>query len=391
MTNNDLLQLKVNQAIISCPTGDNVQPFKLEWNNLTLQIYVDTKLTKHVLNYAEMCTKISMGSVVELARIAAKKLQFRTAYKILPDFGNSNGKPWMEITFISDPTSTANTDDQILFDSIPIRHVNRLLYEGGELPTDFIEWLNTNCQDFSEIKVSPISFDKLAPEPYANLLTRIAGSELILYKNKTIFKDIAYWFRTNRIEAYKTRDGMYLNQLPIKKMEYPIFKIFKKWPGLLEFMVKLGMGKKIYKDCLKTIQSSAGVIILWAPKNFTDEIASQVGSMAIRIWLKLNSMNYGVQPLSVITLGNSGATIYPETKEIYFDDKFSTENDNQISYLRKICNIQGDSLLPYWAFRTGKAQPLPFDNRSLRRDKSTFIYNKTSSKPEQNLAKKNVA
>lgn len=337
-------QLKSLVALAArAPSGDNTQPWTFSWDGQILTVLFDPTKAHHVLDAGMSAAKISLGCVIESIAIAA------TAYglSIRPSFLElQQGKagPAAQVGFVKN----GRTPDPLL-DALPKRSTDRRLFQKGLMPGKELTEVWERFEQRDSVHVHFVSL--ITPD----LFEYIAAAENLVSRHPTIFLDTAPWIRFTEAEITRTNDGMPWRGAGISPFQYPALQFVRAVPSAFPVVSRSGMRVVYSRRVQQLLRSSAGLFCI-SVRDQGPFALVEVGRLAMRLWLRLTQLGFGVQPLTIssLSLYNAKIGVLDENSRKLFGARYAAGE----GILRKAFSIPADSM-PVWMFRTGQSTPLP--------------------------------
>lgn len=342
---------------LNYPSGDNCQPFYFKTINTNeFEIWHNGKLARHRLNLSNIPSYLSLGSLIESISLNALKLGYKLELELTPENKKPNDllEKWARIRLI-DTKTAMNSSDLNLLQCLPLRCVDRRLYNKQRLDTADIEWLQDDAKTNENLS---FRFQSHLGDEQKQILLDI---EEEAWKDQKLAADILHWIRFSQKSAESTKDGMPWKTLALPLLQKPILKLLSVYPGLYKVVVKLGASKGNRLSLKKQFKHSGGFgWIALKTNNYQHVVLA--GRTYFRMWLFLNSRGYGFQPMSMGPL-NSFAYHFQSLP----DDWQKKLIPLYVAYIK--CQQKevawAEEWIPLWGFRTGKVDTLTA--RSLRK------------------------
>ncbi len=334
-------QVMIRQIVadaLRSPSGDNAQPWKFEWDGDELKIYHLNQKAKHSLNRKNHASYISFGTLLETIHISATTYGYRVTERLIFE-ESSDMALWAKLHF-----RQSGLQKDPLSDVISLRTTDRRVYDQGPMPKD-VE--NQVLQIQKQFRNCEIHIQKDQTQTFTDYFLKC---EEFLWKNVQVVSDIGKWLRLTKKEM-AAKDGMPWRSLAISRMEALFFRLVRRFPSLPKLIWALGFGQSVRAKEKKTLQSSAALLCFTA-KSVDPESLCEVGRVAYRTWLFLNSQGFGVQPLSYCS--TSVADLISDA----MDPNISLDEWNLFargkSVIQSHFSLNPDEI-PIWIFRTGLA------------------------------------
>ena len=337
-------QLKALVALAArAPSGDNTQPWTFSWDGQILTVIFDPTKAHHVLDAGMSAPKISLGCITESSAIAASAYELSIHSSFLELEPGKAGAA-AQVSFVKD----GRASDPLL-DALPKRNTDRRLFQKGLMPG---KELTTVWEQFEHRDSVPVHFvDSIAPD----LFEYVTAAENLVSRHPTIFRDTAPWIRFSESEVMRTNDGMPWRGAGISPFEYPVLRFVRAFPDIFRVVSLSGMRVVYSRKVQQLLRSSAGLFCV-SVRDQGPFALVRVGQLAMRLWLRLTQLGYGVQPLTISSLSLYNATIgvLDENSRKLFGARYARGE----GIVRKAFSIPADST-PVWMFRTGRSSALP--------------------------------
>ena len=332
------------------PGGDNTQPWTFSWNGNVLTILFDPARARHVLDAGLSAAKISLGCLLESIKIAATQYGFSIEFKytgLSEEQKQQQKQPAGEVTFISDISDNSLPDP--LADALPKRTTDRRPFSKGPLPVREITEISEAFQPNGLAQVHCQS--SISPE----LLDYILAAESLVTRHPSIFLQTLEWIRLSRREIERTLDGMPWRGTGVRTIDYPALQFIRHFPGTFPLLARTAMTKVHLGTMKRLIESSAGLLCFSIPHQQPLALI-EAGKLAMRVWLRLTQLGYGVQPLTLSSLSVFNAKIGVLDRDSI--RLFGARYAEGEKLLRRSFGISSFNT-PAWMLRTGISTPLP--------------------------------
>lgn len=345
-------------AAARAPSGDNTQPWTFSWDGRALTVLFDPSRAHHVLDAGLSAAKISLGCVLESAFIAASAYEFSAQYQFIGLSQGARQQPAAEVTFVAN-----DRKPDALLDAIPKRTTDRRPFRKGALP---VEDLNAVSQAFGERDVVRAHFLDSIP---ADLFDYLVAAESLVARHPSIFPDTLPWIRLSDAETARTLDGMPWRGTGMNILQYPVLPLLRTFPRLFPVISRSGMQRVQRGTIKRLLNSSAGLFCVSTVHPGTQALLN-AGRLAMRLWLRLTQLGYGVQPLTISSLSVYNAKIGvldPESVQLFGSHYAEGEQ-----ILHRAFGIPDDHV-PVWMLRTGLSSPLPLSWLTPRKGLETIL------------------
>jgi hypothetical protein len=344
-------------AAARAPSGDNTQPWTFSWDGRVLTVLFDPGKAHHVLDAGFSAAKISLGCVLESAFIAASAYGLSAQYRFI-GLSQEAGQPAAEVTFFAN-----NRKPDALIDAIPKRTTDRRPFHKGALP---VEDLNAVSQAFEERDVVRADFVDSIP---ADLFDYLVAAESLVARHPSIFPDTLPWIRLSDRETARTQDGMPWRGTGVNILQYPVLPLLRTFPRLFPVISRSGMQHVQRATIKRLLNSSAGLFCVSTAQPGTQALLS-AGRLAMRLWLRLTQLGYGVQPLTISSLSvyNAKIGVLDPASVQLFGSRYA-EGER---IMRRAFGIP-ENHVPAWMLRTGLSSPLPSSWWTPRKGLETIL------------------
>jgi len=266
------------------PSGDNLQPWHLDWQGDTVRISVDTSRDRSLYNFEYRASLIAIGAMIENIAIAASSAG--TAADV----------------------ECSGAGDNLLSASVRFRPLAALA------PDPLAPFIRQRCTNRKPYRTEPLGRDVLAAlegaipggavgairliEDRAQLrvLARAASlNDRLLFEIQPLHDQFFQAVRWTEQEAAATRDGLYVKTLELGPMA-AAFKAFRSW-SVVRVMNALGSSLFAPVHSFQTFMKSPAFGFLQmpdvSPRAFLDG-----GRLLQRVWLTATSLGLGFQPMA---------------------------------------------------------------------------------------------
>ena len=237
------------KEILSCTvraaSGHNTQPWKFKVEGYNIKIYPDYSRHLSGVDPSDRELFISLGCAVENLTIAANEKGYKADVLFTSD---SEG-----IEYINIDLSPAKYKHSPLFDAIAKRQCTRNKYDGGKVPAQELQKINSICtQDGADVKIFTSRRD------IEKLILLVKEGNVIQFKDKKFLKELKDWIRFSKSDAEKSRDG--LKSACFGSPTVPA------WLGRFFFDLFLTVGSQNETD-EENVKSSAGLLMITTPED----------------------------------------------------------------------------------------------------------------------------
>lgn len=338
--------IKIIEAGVQAPSGDNTQPWKFKIENNRILIYNLPDKDNLYLNFKQSGSLIAHGALIENIHIAS----MHYGYKI-----TENLFPGVEKNLVAElKLEKREKKKSIYYPYIFQRHTNRKTYSDKEVPADFKDFVRKDR--YEGIRSYLIcKLDKMT-----EVAEKASNAEVVILENKTLHKflfDDVVWTKS---ENYKKKSGLYINTMEFNPIQKLLFFLASYWT-LMRIGIYLKLPKFIAKEDTK-LYSSGGCIGLITTKNTTPEGFLGVGRELQRIWLEATRRGLSLQPVSAILF-------FGLRSEHGKDDILSNHHKNlvteSINKLREVFMLDKNET-PLMMYRVGYSQKAKFRTERKR-------------------------
>jgi nitroreductase len=337
--------LKVVNAGILAPSGDNCQPWQIYYNKNRLCIKLIEQKDRSLYNFNNSASLIAIGAMIENMSIVAGSLGFNMSVSLFPE----EEKPSVisELSFI-----TAEKKHDHLLEFIGIRSVNRRKYKPLYLsPEEKGELMKVAEEGNAELSL-------LENDGKKEVSRILSMNDRVLFENRNLHDFLFEHLRWTREEVEASRDGMSIESLELGGFQSKMFRLFSSW-NFVRFMNMFGFSRLVPQESYKLCMSSSALCMLLMdgrePEGFING-----GRVFQRLWLTAESLGIALHPMT-------GLSLLIQRMHIADDKGLSNSHLTLLKSLeeglRKYFPIDDDKSI-IMTFRIGHADP-PSD-KSLR-------------------------
>lgn len=321
-------------ALLRVPSGDNCQPFRINWTSETLEVYHDNNIAKHALNIDNTSSKISFGCMKKIIEIVSAKhgLTFEVNYTDDKAFTH---QLVAEIYFMIDEKIKKTTDVGLIESRFTYRgmnkhlrpHMKQMLEES--LPARFKVYTGTE-----------------------KIINTVTSNDYIIWRSPKIVRDILGWTKF----IFKSDRGFEFRNL---------YTSLKNWPGMLTLKYLPFLAPVFWPVIRSELRKSfVGSDFLVYERELKDaEDFIRTGEECYEVWLRLTELGISVQPLSISSFGLK--TIIKLKKQ----QGLSTSYEEKL--MKKTRDVFCENREIAWVFRIG--EPLRPKEYSKRIHRSKFL------------------
>ncbi|MEJ0021840.1 MAG: hypothetical protein WDN47_04705 [Candidatus Doudnabacteria bacterium] len=278
--------LKIIEAAIRAPSGENCQPWLIKLSENKLNLYNDPSKDTSVYNYGQKGSMVAQGAFIENLAIASKALGLSAQLNMFPDPSN-------EDLIATVGFSQSSAVDDPLYGAIFNRSSNRKSYK----KIKFTE------EQRASILISGIETGSKVilledPLKIKDLSKPISLNEQLIFENQFLHDFFYAHIHWTQEEDEKYKFGFYIKTLELNLPQSIAIKLLRswKWTNLLD---KIGISKQIAKDNAKNYETASALGIIVIPTNSRNDYVV-AGRAMERVWLKVTSMGLSLQPMTGI-------------------------------------------------------------------------------------------
>lgn len=344
----------IMQAIQRVPSGENCQPWHYRWEGQQLFVYHDEERARHVLNTGDFSSLLSLGCVVESARLAAAQQQ----QEVVCEFPQAGpGQPWAVIGFRSSVTDLAF--DRRLHQQIPLRYT----FRGPFVRSGAITAITGQVAPLSAGLSGAGLFVVHRKDP--QLIDHLVEADTLLWRKKEAIADLFRWTRFHTGEYVSKKDGMYWSDLGISRPERVALLQLSRKPSLIKLFNRLGFRWVLHQKIRRNMRSSAGFICITCTEWDRHSVIT-AGRLAFRSWLYLCGEGFSLQPHTLCT------PLFAAKRGPLLSETEYNRTQSGAALLREHFGMENHHL-PTWLFRFGIA-PVRQTRPTLRRELSQLFH-----------------
>lgn len=363
----DRIKAVLEEAVWS-PSGDNCQPWVFLIQQDVLEIHLDTVRAEHVLDTGHMASYLALGSLITAVEAVSISEGLRVELielAELPDLHASASKEsvyrrFCRLRFHEDSRGSEKPE---IRDLIRLRCTDRRAFRG--VSDKHFHQMVEDVRQIAQKSQAPVTICGLSEIPRV-AVDAISDSESLLFDIPNAVKDTAKWIRVRPADVETCRDGMPLRNLGVNFLEGMTLIAVGRFVTLLKTLrpfLRITLRQKVRKN----LKQSG--LIGFAVEEVHAQSLVEVGRIAMRAWLTFNSRQYGVQPLTLSSLGLELAR-----RELFkgLSPQALRKIEVAAEETRKCLNLPANQKL-VWLFRVGKQRsPLAGNYRTLRRPPRYF-------------------
>ena len=282
---------EVRQAILragmSAPSGDNLQPWRLAWQQNSLLLQHDTTRDTSLYNVLGSAAIIALGAMIETMVIMASTFGYRTEVSYFPDVNQRDIAA--RLGFFSGGAS--DSLGQVIFE----RCVNRKPYACCRLSPSVIGFVGAAAERFGGVSVEWLEGDRGLKR-----LARLLRIDRLLFENTHLHRQFFSCLRWTKEEVASTRDGLPVETLEIGAAGTRLFHLLRSW-HVVNVLNGFGFSRIAGRRSAQLIRRSSAVGVLTiaqpSPESFLD-----VGRAFQRVWLEATAQGLSLQPMTGVLL-----------------------------------------------------------------------------------------
>ncbi len=333
--------IKVLEAAIAAPSGENAQPWKFvvhrQQDGAVIDVLVSEERAQSLYGWGNRASYVAIGAAVENMRIAAPSYGLSASISLFPDADNALLAARVSLT-----RGIATRDP--LAEHINTRVTNRKPYDGKALSDAEIRMLQTIGGIHGCTLRIFTSREEIAT------CARIGSvNELIMLNNPILHAFFFSHVNWTRAEDDEKKAGFFIDTLELPAPAQVGFRVMRNWSRARFLNRFLGLNKLVAKQnaALYGTASAMGVVI---SKEESPLEAVKAGMSVERIWLTADSLGLSIQPLT-------GVLYWALRGRAGIHDGFSHAERAEIIHaykdLDRIARLDGGT--SYFMFRIGHA------------------------------------
>ncbi len=276
-------------AGMQAPSGDNCQPWKFEYCESYLMVFLEPNADDPFFNLNQIASYIACGAAVENILLAAGRFGISGNVEYLPE----KDQPFL-IAKIH--LSYENKKEDPLQRFIWTRHTNRTKFNRKPLSEPDINTLKGSISDFPDVSLKLIT-DR---ENINDLADVIFDVDKIRSERRDLHEHLVKMIRYTDLDALLKMDGFPLKNLEAGRMGNLFLKLSKPWP-VMNFLNKKGMGKMVSIAASQGVKQASAIGLLKINGNSTKDFV--VGGQSLeRLWLECTRQGISFQPMTAVTL-----------------------------------------------------------------------------------------
>ncbi len=342
------IQQQLIEAAILAPSADNSQPWRYNWDNEALELWIDETRSGGVSDQRFVLSDLALGACIENIVTRAHSLGYNSQIRYLPD--PEQTPLWAaRLTF-----SAAATQEEALAQSIPNRHTNRSFPWRGPMTTTTKQALSDEAA-----KLQGVTLNWLDATPrYKSALKAMWLAESLRFSNRELHQELFSCIRFEIDNSATAEEGLAPATLAIERPLRPAFKLLRHW-RVMSALNWIGGNYLIgfRSTVLPTLLSPALCLLSIEQTDRTSII--RAGQALQRTWLSATAQGISLQPFAaagVFSLGfiQSPPTLIPACRKIsQLLDAIS--NNNQGLLFLRLGIATSASALPHNYRRTSSS------------------------------------
>jgi hypothetical protein len=338
------------------PSADNCQPFRFHWDGARLLLFHDEVRAAYPLDASAVGSRLTLGCQLEALHVAAAVHGFGCRAKLVAP-PHPPCTPWAEVAFVAGHAGPRPSAEPLL-----ARCTDRRIYHGGSIDDPVFATLT---RDAAATGGARLHFRP----PDDALVEYCAHTEELVWSWKATQQAIAGWFRLDRGEVERTRDGMRRESIDLDALGVRVLRRCRADYRYQRLANRLGFLRVLRRRMRARVRSSAalGCVTVEAP-TWANVVAA--GRVSMRAWLALTECGYGFQPISAATILVLGRAAGREPAGLPAAFSDAIARGEQV--LRRTFGLAAGET-PAWLFRTGRAPRGRAAARNLRLDLSSVL------------------
>jgi nitroreductase len=288
------------EAAVLAPSGDNVQPWRFEFDAESgrIAVCVDEARDCSPMNAGQRMSRIAVGAAVQnILRTAAGNCW------------DARCEPSPDGSQVLIRFSNVNGDVLKPDEAIQRRVTNRRQYDGRRVPTEVIRDLASETPVLEAAETYWI----VAPEQIDRFADLIARADEILFGSLAMRKAFLANVRFDADDEAAVEQGLSLASLELQGAERAAFRMLPRIPNWLFKLARIG--RTIGRNSANLVRSASGLCLVVAADDAprTDFV---VGRAMQQAWLALTARQFAVQPMtSLLVLENAMQHGLPELQQ----------------------------------------------------------------------------
>ncbi|MBY0278547.1 hypothetical protein K2Z84_24715 [Candidatus Binatia bacterium] len=326
------------------PSGENCQPFRFHWDGAWLTVSHDAARSRHVLNFENRASYLTLGCYLESIVIAAASEGLDARIEL--ELADTAAR----VAFVARAQGPCG-DASLLLD----RCTDRRRYRGGPIDAPLLREIEDDLRAFPNVTIRLVA-------PNDELVDYVAHMERLQWCTEPIHRGHTRYFRLSNRAASRTRDGMSRASLNVGPATAALLALARRDFRVQRTLNQFGFLRIFAKRVRAWVRSAAALGCVTVD---TTDPAGHVsaGRATLRTWVTLNRDGYAVQPLSICSymVFNRDVGRYPGELPAAFREGGAWGAD----VLQRNYDLPPSEHVA-WFFRTGRAPLRPMAGRTLR-------------------------
>jgi len=340
--------LKIIQAGIRAPSGDNCQPWRFEVEGDRIDLFNLPERDTSLYNYKQRASLVAHGACIENMSIAASNFGFKAGITYFPIPEDQDHVARLKLVngeITGDP----------LFSFVSERTINRKRYKPENLSPEAMDCIR---QTTLNSDIQGCSFRLLLGSEKETAAEIVALNDRLVFENAYLHRFLFEHIRWTLAEAERTKDGLDIRTLELAPQDRMIFPLLKSF-CLVSLIGMFGATKMIAANAKNLLlsASSAGIITI---QDTSCESWINAGRLLERAWLEATRQHLSFHLMT-------GMTLMVQRVRDGVVDGLTGRNISLIKraelLLREVAGLESEVAL---LFRVGKAEPP--SATSFRRD-----------------------
>lgn len=267
-------------------SGDNIQPWRFEWDGCDLWIRLDADRAAGAYDVRGLASWTAMGAAVENISVAAASMGLGVSVEIVsPD----DATPVLRLAFhrqgrpVGDP----------LCGALPRRCVNRRPYRREPISVGTLDRLAMAARQAGPVRVSWASARDRTP-----LIRLVMLGDQIMFESRPLHESLFRWLRWSHEEAARHRDGMPIDTLELGWLRSRAFRLFRSWRWV-SIGNRFGFSRVAARHQAHLIRDAASIGMLTAPDSSSASMFT-AGRAFERLWLQATAEGLALQPMTAL-------------------------------------------------------------------------------------------
>ncbi|MCB9241685.1 MAG: Rv1355c family protein [Flavobacteriales bacterium] len=283
----ELIKKLISDAILA-PSGGNSQPWKWEFDNGQLFLFMDESRYSPYTDINQWGAYLALGCSAMNLKLSCSHHNIKVVEK------NNFNTDHCKIFELTPNNSNTFTDTSGLYNEICRRQTNRNKSDGQKINQNIIDEINDLNSTKLASKVTILS-DKKIIEKVSDLL---AEADVIRFLNKYLYDELMDEIRWDKKSAIQRPWGVELDLFDLTPKERIGFNIANSW-NVASFVKRIG-GKALGDLTKKQILDSSALSYI-SISDLTPEAFYNAGKLVQQLWLKLSSHNVAVHPFAALS------------------------------------------------------------------------------------------